>query len=133
MRVAFLTPFVVRFSRVALIAIAVVAATGTGNSLFNVESFGDLTSSGYGGLLLFKLFVFFGVLALGAINHFYVRNRLERAAREGTETSTRMLFKKTIVVELALALCIFTVTSALVGAARTRPSAAARGPVSASY
>lgn len=130
LRVAFLTPLVVRFSRLALVAIAVVAATGTVNSFFNLESWGDLTSSGYGGLLLSKITVFLGVLVLGGINHFYVRNRLARATDDRAR-AVRRLFEKTIAVELALALCLFALTSVLVGSARTRPSSSSAESVTA--
>ena len=122
-RVAFLAPCVARFSRVALVAIGVVVATGVGNSLFNVEAAGDLTSSGYGAVLLLKLTAFLGVVALGAINHLYVRRRLARAMTGSAPTSARSLFRKTIALELAFALLVLGLTGVLVGSARTRPSA----------
>ena len=130
LRTVFLTPLVVRFSRVALAAIAVIAATGTGNSFFNLESPGDLVDSGYGGLLLSKIVVFLVVVVLGGINHFYVRSRLTRST-EDDATRVRGLFRKTIAMELALALGLFVVTSALVGSARTRPSESPTAEISA--
>ena len=123
-RLSLVTPLVVRFSRVALASIAIVALTGTFNSLFNLETPGDLVDSGYGRLLSTKIVVFLGVIVLGAINHLYVRRRLEKAVAAQTSTSASRLFKKTIAIELTLALLLMGLTGFLVGSARTRPSAA---------
>ena len=79
--------------------------------------------SGYGRLLLSKIVIFVGILVLGAINHFYVRRRLAKAAAEQTPSTVHRVFKKTIAIELMLALLILGLTSILVGSARTRPSA----------
>jgi putative copper export protein len=127
-RLKLTAPIVSRFSWVALVSIGVVALTGTFNSLFNVESPGDLVDSGYGQLLSAKILAFIGVLALGAINHFYVRRRLEAAARDSATTRAQSLFRKTIAIELALALLLMGLTGFLVGSARTRPSAAPAAP-----
>ena len=118
----FVGPLVVRFSSVALIAIGLVALTGTLNSLFNVRMFEDLYKTGYGGLLTAKIAAFLLVLALGAVNHFYVRRRFV-AARTGSERNDPYaLFKRTIAMELTLAFAIFMLTGALAGSARTRES-----------
>ncbi len=133
-RVAFLAPIVVRFSRVALISIAIVAASGTANSWFNVEAVSDLAGSGYGRLLLSKIVTFLGVVGVGAMNHFYVRARLLAAAADGRPSTAHRVFKKTIAIELALALLVFALTSVLVGSARTRPSALGdAGSISSPY
>lgn len=123
-RLRLAAPIVARFSAVALVAIGVVALTGTFNSLFNLERPGDLVDSGYGQLLAAKIAAFLGVLALGGVNHFYVRRRLETAARSSSGTPAQALFRKTIAVELALGLLLMGLTGFLVGSARTRPSAA---------
>jgi putative copper export protein len=122
-RVPFLTPVVVRFSTVALVAIGGVALTGTFNSLFNVEALEDLIGSGYGRLLSVKILMFLGVVALGALNHFYVRKRLERAVAHASPSSIHRVFRKLVAVELFLALVIMGLTGLIAGSARTRPSA----------
>lgn len=124
-RTLFLAPLVVRFSSVALIAIGLAAVTGTFNSLFNLEAPSDLVDTGYGGLLAAKILVFLAVIALGAVNHFYVRRRLQQAAAERSPDTVNRVFKRTIAAELALALLIFGITGVLVGSARSRPSAGA--------
>ena len=121
---------IIRFSSLALIAIGLVAVTGTFNSLFNVADFNDLWTSGYGGLLLAKIGFFLVVLAMGGINHFYVRRRFERAQLNEVPESTIGLFRRTIAIELFLALAIFALTGALAGSARTQESSIGTSVVS---
>lgn len=117
-------PMISRFSDVALTSIAIVAGTGTFNSLINVARPGDLIHSGYGRALTLKLLLFSGVLALGGINHFYVRRRLERSMAQGETTRMQSVFRRTIVVELAIAIGLMGVTGVLVNSERTRKEAA---------
>ena len=129
-RIELLAPVVIRFSNVAMIAIIIVAITGVINSLFDVERFRDLVEAGYGIALSIKVVIFLGVLALGGINHFYVRRRFEHGRRD---VSVAALFKRTIAIELALALLIMGVTGALTGMQKTRDSAGgAAGAISRS-
>ncbi|MBW3594911.1 MAG: CopD family protein [Actinobacteria bacterium] len=118
-RVELLAPLVIRFSKVALISITIVAVTGVVNSLFDVARLRDLVESGYGITLSVKLVLFVGVLALGAVNHRYVRTRLERRDRVGR---VARLFRRLIVVELAIGLTIMGVTGVLTGMQKTRES-----------
>jgi copper transport protein len=124
-RFALMSPVVVGFSKVAVIAITIVAITGTINSLFDVASLSDMIEAGYGIALSIKILIFLGVLALGGINHFYVRKKLEKGT---DEDSVAALFRKTIAIELALGLLIMGVTGALTGMQKTRESVAPRAP-----
>jgi putative copper export protein len=128
-RLELMIPVVVRFSNVALITITIVAITGVVNSLFDVAELNDLVDSGYGLALSIKLAVFLGVLALGGINHFYVRRKLEHGRADG---SVAALFKKTIAIELALGLSIMGATGVLTGMEKTRDSAGAAEVVATS-
>ena len=128
-RAQFVGPLVVRFSSVALTAIGLAALTGTLNSLFNVKAFEDLYSTGYGGLLTAKISAFLVVLALGAVNHFYVRRRFAAALAGTVHADPHALFKRTIAMELTMALAIFSLTGALAGSARTRESALGKGTI----
>lgn len=120
-----LTPAVSRFARVALVSISLAAVTGTINSFLNLQAFGDLLDSSYGRTLALKIALFLLVLMLGGINHYFVRERLQRASRNRTaEPSVRLLFRRTIAAELAIALALMAATGLLVGLARTRPSSA---------
>ena len=125
-RVELMAPMVVRFSNVALVAITIVAVTGVVNSLFDVAKLRDLVEAGYGIALSIKIVIFLGVLALGGINHFYVRRKLERGRADG---SVARMFRKTIAIELSLGLLIMGVTGALAGMQKTRESAAGAATV----
>ena len=81
----------------------------------------DMIDAGYGIALSIKILIFLGVLALGGINHFYVRRKLEHGT---SEASVAALFRKTIAIELALGLLIMGVTGVLTGMQKTRDSAA---------
>lgn len=117
-RLQLLAPAVTRFSMVALVAITLVAVTGVLNSLFNVAALDDLIDSSYGIALSFKLLLFAGVLTLGAVNHFVLRQRLRAPASSGPPA--QRVFRKTIAVELALGIGIMAATGLLTGQAKTR-------------
>lgn len=120
-RLDLLGPVVVRFSHVALGAISVVAATGTLNSFLHLETFADLWRSSYGQALALKILLFFGILALGGVNHFFLRDRLAAArAHDGPATEAHGIFRKTIAAELAIAIAIMAATGLLVGLSRTK-------------
>lgn len=129
-RIRLLAESVTRFSRVAIIAIVIVAVTGTLNSFLHVAAFDDLVDTGYGRALAGKILLFLGVLALGGTNHFFVRHRLERAVADGSDTPARSLFRRAIAVELAIALGLMGVTGILTGSARTKEQE--QGPVAPS-
>ncbi|MDQ3877782.1 MAG: CopD family protein [Actinomycetota bacterium] len=118
-RARLLGPAVLRFSHVALIAISVVAVTGTINSLLQVAHPGDLLHAAYGLTLLIKIGLFLVILLMGAINHFYLRGRL-RSANEGEPGRAQRLFRRTIAIELLVALAIMVASGVLTGQARTR-------------
>lgn len=74
--------------------------------------------------------LFFGIFALGGVNHYFVRHRLERAVEHGTDTPARSLFRRMIAVELLIALALMGATGVLTGLARTKkiaPSSSASG------
>lgn len=78
-RVRLAAAVVVRFSALALTAVAVLVVTGVYRALAEV-AIGDLLGTGYGRALLVKLALFAVLLAGGAYNRMVVHPRLERAA-----------------------------------------------------
>lgn len=122
-----LAPAVVRFSRVALISIAIVAATGTLNSFLDVDALGDFLHTGYGRTLAIKIGLFLLILALGGINHFFLRARLERRG-DAEAVGAQRTFRKTIAAELAVAIGLMGITGLLVGEARTKERVVVRPP-----
>jgi putative copper export protein len=124
---ALVAPAVSRFATVAFWAIAVAAITGTINSVLDLGHLGDLWSAPYGRTLAVKILFFLGILGLGAVNHFFVRRRLMVEASEGAKGTdrTRRIFRKTITIEVGLALLVLALTAMLTGQA---PTAKEDGP-----
>ncbi|MGH2750819.1 MAG: copper resistance D family protein [Actinomycetota bacterium] len=127
-RLRALSEVLVRFSRVALVSIAVVAGTGTLNSFFNVESLGDLVGSGYGLTLTIKIVLFLGIVALGAVNHFNVRYRLKGAPEDEGSRDPYILFRKTLAAEFLIGLLLMGTTGLLVGLERTKETGTQSAP-----
>lgn len=126
-----LAPAVTRFSKVALVSIGIVAITGTVNSFLDVGALGDLVDTGYGRTLAVKIGLFLGILALGGINHFFLRKRLERAEAgddAAAGSGAQRMFRRTIAAELAVAIGLMGLTGLLVGQARTKQSVVIRPP-----
>jgi putative copper export protein len=119
-RIRLLAESVTRFSRVAIVAIAIVVATGTLNSFLHVAELDDLVDTPYGRALAGKIILILVILALGGVNHFFVRHQLERAVEQGTDTPARKLFRRTIAIELVIALGLMGLTGILTGSARTK-------------
>jgi len=69
-------PVVRRFSASSLIAVAVMALTGSLNSIFMVGSFLALLTSAYGQLLVSKLILFLAMVGFGAWNLFLLKPRI---------------------------------------------------------
>ncbi|MBV8213870.1 MAG: CopD family protein [Verrucomicrobia bacterium] len=83
----FLTDVVRRFSGLSLVIVALLVATGLLNTYFIVGSLGALFTTDYGRLLLFKIALFFLMLALGALNLFVLKPRLCHAAMDETQAA----------------------------------------------
>ena len=122
-RVRLLAPAVTRFSTVAMVSITILGITGVLNSFLNVQELDDLVDTNYGRPLLGKILVYLGILAVGGVNHFFVAGRLERAAAAGKSDPAQSLFRRTIAIELVMALGVIGLTGFLVGEARTKDSA----------
>jgi copper transport protein len=102
-----LTRLLTAFSPVALVAAAVVAATGLFAATAYLQEFSDLWSSAYGRLLVAKLFLVLLVLGAGAYNWQFSRPAAERT---GSDRSLRLAAS----AELAAAVLVLTLTSMLV-------------------
>jgi putative copper export protein len=99
-----------RFSRLALLSVAVLGTTGLYQSWVHLGRLEALWQTSYGNVLLLKLLLFLGMLALGAWNFFFTRSRLSRAA--SAQLSDRRALKK-IAAEGLLGLFVFPVTGLL--------------------
>jgi copper transport protein len=94
-----------RFSTLALPVVGVLVVTGLGLSVIQLESFGALFETGYGILLSIKLALVVLLLALAALNRFYLTPAI--AADAG---HTRAL-RRSIVLECVLAVGILAVVA----------------------
>jgi copper transport protein len=96
---------VVRFSTIAIVAVAALVVTGTYRALAELDAPGDLFDTRYGIALTVKLGLFALLLGTGAWNRLVLHPRLERAAlglREGDGGATRAL-RTSVLAEIALA------------------------------
>ncbi|NKB88085.1 MAG: hypothetical protein GKS06_07695 [Acidobacteria bacterium] len=96
-----------RFSPIAVISVAALAASGALSSYFNLASPVDLISTAYGRVLLAKILAFGATGALGFTNWRKIRPHL------GTKPGTARL-RRVAAVELAFALAVLVLTTYLV-------------------
>ncbi len=106
-------PLLRRFSRAAAAAVGVLVAAGAAIAVLQVASFRGLFTTTYGFILLVKLALVAGLLALAAAN----KLRLTPALARG-EAGAAGALRGTITAEIAFALAILVATAAL---GTTRP------------
>jgi copper transport protein len=114
-RTPLLAGVVGRFSRMALIAVALLALTGVIQSLSLVASFGALIDTAYGRLVLAKIVLLSALVALGAYNQRRSLPRLRRLAAGGEEPGrAAALLRRAVALEVGFILAVLGVTSILV-------------------
>jgi copper resistance protein D len=102
------------FSGLGTVAVALLVVTGLVNSWFLVgpQNLGGLLSTDYGRLLLLKLCLFGGMLALAAANRWLLTPRLGRALGEDEQVAARLsALRASLVVESCLALALLAVVA----------------------
>ncbi len=107
-----------RFSALTLLVVGGLAVTGLVNSYFLVGSFRALVASGYGRLLMLKLFLFLIMIGLGAWNLLRLKPQLTSAIERNDHqrVALRKLMRN-VIAELCLAMLIVLIVGAL-GASR---------------
>jgi copper transport protein len=119
----------VRFSPIALGAVVVIAVTGVIQAYIDVRSFHGLLHTTYGALIIVKVVLLLCLIGFGFINRERVIPALERLVGDGRSPGgVGALARRTMRGELALMLCVFGVTAALISYAP--PIDAASGPFS---
>lgn len=104
-----------RFSRLALIAVALIVVTGVIQSVALVGSFGALVDTAYGRLVLAKIGLLIGLVALGAYNQRRSLPRLRRLSAGGEEPGRAgILLRRAVIAEVGLVIVVLAVTSVLV-------------------
>ncbi len=118
-----------RFSPFALGSVVVIAATGVIQAYIDVRSLHGLLHTTYGALIIVKVVLLSTLIGLGWVNRERIIPALERLVGDGQSPSgVGALARRTLRGELALMLCVFGVTAALISYAP--PIDAASGPFS---
>ena len=118
-----------RFSPFALGSVVVIAVTGVLQAYIDVRSLHALFHTTYGALIIVKVALLASLIGLGWVNRQRVIPMLERIVGDGRSPGgVGALARRTMRGELALMLCVFGVTAALISYAP--PIDAASGPFS---
>lgn len=118
-----------RFSPIALGAVVAIAATGAIQAYIDVRGVHGLLHTTYGALILVKVVLLASLIGLGWVNRERVIPALTRLVGDGRSPGgIGALARRAMRGELALMLCVFGVTAALVSYAP--PIDAASGPFS---
>lgn len=112
---------VAAFTRVATVTLVIVLATGLARALGEVGSISALFDTGYGVTLLTKIGLVAGLVALGALNHFF----WVPAVRRGDGEAAARRFGLNSRGEIAVALAVLAATAVLSGLAPARVAVAA--------
>lgn len=117
-----------RFSRLALVAVAVLVATGTVNSFLDLAGVSDLWDTTYGRVLSAKILLLGVALAFGAWHLRILPRRLSGSGGPGARASRA--FRRSSTLELVVLATVVAFASALVALVPGRSLALlARGPV----
>ena len=100
-----------RFSILGIVSVATLVTTGLVNSWILVGSFHALLATEYGQILLLKLVVFASMLALAAVNRFFLTPRLAVASGKECQAARQLL--RNSVVEIALGFCVLAIVGML--------------------
>jgi putative copper resistance protein D len=100
-----------RFSTFGIASVVVIFATGMVNAWILVGSVQALVGTGYGRLLLLKMTLFAVMLLIAGVNRFWLTPRL--ASRPASELHALHQLTRNSVIEIVLALMIFTIVGLL--------------------
>ncbi len=105
---------VIRFSRVASVAVAAVAVAGTALAIAILDTPSELLTTSWGRVLIIKLLAVAAAAAIGAYNHFVTVPALES---DPTDAEAGDRLRSLVRVEGVILLVVVAVTAVLVGAA----------------
>jgi copper transport protein len=123
-----MAPVVARFSKMAMIAVAVILVTGTYASWVQVQALRALTGATYGIVLLSKIAVFIPIVLLGAFNQRVMKPRIERAASSDGGGGALSTFRRLLLGEVGLAAVALVLTALLVNLPPAKVEAGVDGP-----
>jgi copper transport protein len=114
-RIPLMAAAVGRFSRLAMVAVALLLLSGIVQSIALVGAFDAFVETAYGRLVLAKIALFLGLISLGAYNQRRLLPRLRRVADGGEEPErAAALLRRSVACEVGLALVVLGLASVLV-------------------
>jgi copper transport protein len=126
-----LTSFLIRFSGLALVAVALIAASGSIQAILQLDAPGDLWQTAYGRALSAKIVLFIALIVLASLNRQKLIPALVRRKQHGLGPGAPgRSVRRNLRLEVALAVVVLAATAALV--ASTPPATGTDGPVSGS-
>ena len=106
-RIRLLVLSVKRFEWIGAVIVLTLSITGAVNYLFIVgPRLDDVLLGTYGMLLAIKVLLFAGMLVLAALNRFHLGPSLQQSLRDGQHAVAANALRRSVVVELAMALLI---------------------------
>ncbi len=121
-----------RFSTVALVAVALIAVSGTVQAVAEVGSFGALLDTAFGRAVLAKIVIFALLIGLGAANRRRVIPALlSRRSRRGPPGKAGVAARRNLRLETVLVTLVLAITAALVS--YPPPESIGAGPLSGSF
>lgn len=118
-----------RFSTMAGACVAVVLLTGIVQSFVYVRNLDNLLHTEYGQIVIAKLVVFIGLMALGGYNRQFSVPRLNRIAAGGESPGRAgVLLRRALRGEVLLVAAVLGITGALAGFAPATAAEATSGP-----
>jgi len=102
-----------RFSILGIVSVATLTLSGLASAWILVGSWRGLVVTDYGRLLSIKLVVFAAMLALAAVNRFWLTPQLASPARRLTACDALRLLTRNTLIEIALGLALFVIVGAL--------------------
>jgi len=130
-RIRILVGFLLRFSGLALIAVSLIAVSGTIQAILQMGAVSELWQTAYGRALSVKIVLFLLLIGLGAANRRKVIPALVERKRGGLAPGAPgRSIRRNLRLEVVLAVLVLAATAALVGS--TPPAGITGGPLSGS-
>lgn len=101
-----------RFSTLGVVSVGTLFATGIVNSWYLVGGIAEFTGTDYGRLLLVKIALFLGMVALAAVNRFHLTPAIAQAAGTAAQRAIRQL-RRNAAIEAAAGAIVIGIVAAL--------------------
>ncbi|MGB7101141.1 MAG: CopD family protein, partial [Xanthobacteraceae bacterium] len=103
----------VRFSVFGVGSVATLLITGSINTWYLAGSIPALTETDYGHLLLTKIALFFGMVAIAAVNRLVLTPRLLKTASDARARSTLFHLRINTLLEVAIGVAVIAIVATL--------------------